>query len=548
MSTVVGQWRATYTPGDWVLLSGPTSTVLLEPPPPERSGMVDALWEEVVASSSMTDLASRLASYPLDSLPSFAAFFWTADGMRSLVRGAVSVVDLTSGVTVAEGEGIQTWSEVGLGQVSQVLVDVQTAGNGAGRSAAGGRRRTCVLGPAGRVRGGSRALAPGARGGRPRPRPRTTPRTHRPSRRTPPRARFTPRGRRTPSRRPRTPRTGPGTPPSRRQRTPTRNRTGPDPRTRSPSGTTPRPGRDWRPSGRPSRGWGGRSGGRAFPRRPEPAAELPGASTELLADPFAEDEAPLWQPDEWSPDQWNPKTAPEPMPPATAPEPFPPAPGPDEQAAADKRAGPRRSGLRVSDVGAGRRPDAGPGVAPDGAEEMENADTQRCPPPYQTATTGTQSQVSQNSLIMAVVCQYGHASAQNATTCRICGSPIAPQGPQLLPRPVLAVLRASDGSTAEVDRAVLVGRAPSAQRSSARTPRLMTVPSPGHDISRTHLEVAPEGWSVVVTDLHSTNGTILVRPGGPTGSRCRAGEAVPVELGSVMELGDGISVLVDFPQ
>ena len=49
----------------------------------------------------------------------------------------------------------------------------------------------------------------------------------------------------------------------------------------------------------------------------------------------------------------------------------------------------------------------------------------------------------------------------------------------------------------------------------------MTVPSPGHDISRTHLEVAPEGWSVVVTDLHSTNGTILVRPGGPTGSRCR---------------------------
>ena len=80
-------------------------------------------------------------------------------------------------------------------------------------------------------------------------------------------------------------------------------------------------------------------------------------------------------------------------------------------------------------------------------------------------------------------------------------------------RPVLAVLRASDGSTAEVDRAVLIGRAPSAQRSSARAPRLMTVPSPGHDISRTHLEVAPEGWSVAVTDLHSTNGTILVRPG-----------------------------------
>ena len=59
---------------------------------------------------------------------------------------------------------------------------------------------------------------------------------------------------------------------------------------------------------------------------------------------------------------------------------------------------------------------------------------------------------------------------------------------------MLAVLRSSDGTTAEVDRAVLIGRAPSGQRSSARAPRLMTVPSPGHDISRTHLEVAPEGW------------------------------------------------------
>ena len=123
VSTVVGQWRATYTPGDWVLLSGPTSLVLMEPPSAERSNMISTLWEEVVASSSMSDLAARLATFPIDTLPSFAAFFWTGDGMRSLVRGSVSVVDLASGVTVAQGEGIQTWSEVGLEQISQVLVE-----------------------------------------------------------------------------------------------------------------------------------------------------------------------------------------------------------------------------------------------------------------------------------------------------------------------------------------------------------------------------------------------------------------------------------------
>ena len=182
---------------------------------------------------------------------------------------------------------------------------------------------------------------------------------------------------------------------------------------------------------------------------------------------------------------------------------------------------------------------------------MENADTQLMtsafPPPDPTPPPPPPG-VSQDSLIMAVVCPYGHPSPQNATSCRVCGSPIAPQGPRLLPRPVLAILRASDGSTAAVDRAVLVGRAPSAQRSSARAPRLLTVPSPGHDISRTHVEVAPDGWQIAVTDLNSTNGTVLVRPEGVDRQHLAAGETVVVQLGTVVELGDGITILIDFPQ
>ena len=96
-------------------------------------------------------------------------------------------------------------------------------------------------------------------------------------------------------------------------------------------------------------------------------------------------------------------------------------------------------------------------------------------------------------------------------------------GPQLVGPPVLAVLRASNGTSAEVDRTVLIGRAPSSDRSSSQTPRLMTVPSPNHDISRTHLEVSPDEWQVVVTDLNSTNGTILVPPGAGDGRAARPG-------------------------
>ena len=48
-------------------------------------------------------------------------------------------------------------------------------------------------------------------------------------------------------------------------------------------------------------------------------------------------------------------------------------------------------------------------------------------------------------------------------------------------------------------------------------PRLVTVPSPHQEISSTHLEVRPgsgaDHGSAVVTDLGSTNGTVLAQPG-----------------------------------
>ena len=129
MSTALGRWRATYTPGEWVVLSGPTSLVLLEPPTHERAALINTLWDEVVASSSIVDLASRLAKFNLDELPSFGAFFWTEDGMRSLVRGQVSVIDLATGKVVADGKGIQTWSEVGLAGVEHIRVVVPHDGD-----------------------------------------------------------------------------------------------------------------------------------------------------------------------------------------------------------------------------------------------------------------------------------------------------------------------------------------------------------------------------------------------------------------------------------
>lgn len=108
-------------------------------------------------------------------------------------------------------------------------------------------------------------------------------------------------------------------------------------------------------------------------------------------------------------------------------------------------------------------------------------------------------------------------------------------------------LSLSTGQQVELDRPVLIGRAPESSRFGfGETPRLVTVPSPQQDISRTHVEIKLEGDSVLVTDLRSTNGTVVVLPGSPP-RRLHPGESVPVPDGTVIDLGDGVTAVVGVP-
>ncbi|MGI8645773.1 MAG: FHA domain-containing protein [Nocardioides sp.] len=122
--------------------------------------------------------------------------------------------------------------------------------------------------------------------------------------------------------------------------------------------------------------------------------------------------------------------------------------------------------------------------------------------------------------------------------------------PSVTSRPV-AKLVLSNGEAVEVDRAVLVGRAPEARRfASNEQPRLVTVPSPQQEISSTHLEVRPgsgaDHGSAVVTDLGSTNGTVLVQPGLPP-EDLQPGIAVQLIPGAIIDLGDGVTIQVTNP-
>src|SRR5215211_7058185 len=120
MAAPMGQWRATYAPGTSLILAGPTSLVLLREPGTAQERLVNALWEQVMRSATMGELAARLAVFSIDKLPGFAALFWTSKGMRSLVRGDVTITDPSSGDVIASGSDIQTWSESGLGNLTCV--------------------------------------------------------------------------------------------------------------------------------------------------------------------------------------------------------------------------------------------------------------------------------------------------------------------------------------------------------------------------------------------------------------------------------------------
>lgn len=130
------------------------------------------------------------------------------------------------------------------------------------------------------------------------------------------------------------------------------------------------------------------------------------------------------------------------------------------------------------------------------------------------------------------------------------GIPGQPPAPAVTARPV-ARLAFSTGEVVDVDRTVVVGRAPEAHRFAAGDqPRLITVPSPQQEISSTHLEVRPgsgaDHGAAVVTDMGSTNGTVLVQPGLPP-EDLRAGIAVALIPGAILDLGDGVTIQTTNP-
>ncbi|TFC94682.1 FHA domain-containing protein [Cryobacterium breve] len=108
-------------------------------------------------------------------------------------------------------------------------------------------------------------------------------------------------------------------------------------------------------------------------------------------------------------------------------------------------------------------------------------------------------------------------------------------------RPAEARLRfrLPNGEEILLDQPHQLGRRPRPPRIASGSPaRLIQVTSPTSAVSGTHLEIRQEGSSVVVTDLGSTNGTIVIPPRGRR-QRLHSGQSLTVLPGTTVDIGDG---------
>jgi hypothetical protein len=456
MSTNVAGWRASHVPGRWPVLMGPSSLVVLAP---STTTELTVLWQKVVASASMADLVTALAAIGPDQSPDLLALFWSPNGMRSLVRGNVRLLDPGTAEVVADGAGMLTWREVGLTDHDQLEIDL-------GAGPVGSRGLPLVVGA---VRAGAIRIEAGTTAAVISPQALSFEET-----------------------------------------------------------IPPDDFADW-PGDDQDSGVGEHERLESSEADPVAAGALwPPANRQPLA-------VPVLSPSSAAVLASAPSAAAAVAPARTAEDDID---SPLGTGGFTRRTSPptREENLDPAHL------------------EMENGDTELMPiPGGQPETAGEEpappaESMGQTPLVQSAICQAGHPNPPHADRCALCGAPVPPQTTQLVPRPVLGVLRSPDGSSVAIDRPILVGRAPVLRDDLPEVPELMRVPSPGQDISRTHLLVCPDEWEIRLTDLHSTNGTTIVRPGpGVDRLQLQPGEPHAVTVGTVVELGDGVAVLVDGP-
>ena len=143
-------------------------------------------------------------------------------------------------------------------------------------------------------------------------------------------------------------------------------------------------------------------------------------------------------------------------------------------------------------------------------------------------------------IVLSAVCPQGHPNPTNYTVCRVCGAELNRPAKSVACPPLGRVVT-SGGESIELNRPLLVGRNPVADdiTSVAEVPlRPLTVASPNQLVSRNHILIDLDAWSVLAQDLGNCNGTVLNRQ-NEAPVRLSSANQVLLRSGDVLDLGDG---------
>lgn len=145
--------------------------------------------------------------------------------------------------------------------------------------------------------------------------------------------------------------------------------------------------------------------------------------------------------------------------------------------------------------------------------------------------------------IAAVLCSEGHANPPEREHCGVCGGVLLSEEMVRVATPSFGNIVLPDATEVPIEGVLLLGRSPRADAAQATeiVPTLVTVHDPNGDVSRTHIRVSVEGWSVLIEDLRTTNGTVLESLDG-SAKRLRAGEPRAVAEGDTADLGGGVRI------
>lgn len=144
--------------------------------------------------------------------------------------------------------------------------------------------------------------------------------------------------------------------------------------------------------------------------------------------------------------------------------------------------------------------------------------------------------------VAAAVCEAGHPNPPERTECVSCGRPLLDTGLVQVPRTTRGTMILPNGDAIPLEGEIVLGRSPRATGiASHSVPTTAVIAEGSRDVSRSHARVLVEGWTVLIEDLGSTNGTMLFGTDGRQ-QRLRPHEPVVVSDGDVAVFGEVASV------